>query len=264
MDRDFDHSFATVAGRSAWKGCREAVAVDPGERRSEGTQSSRELSVRREERRKERARVARELHDTLFQGFFGASLMLQSIVDQLPADSASGSSLHRALSLMRRVLDEGRDTLHKLHSQETSATGLEQALAAIGKQLASVETQFQISALGRPEPLDPAVQEQAFLIGREALVNAFRHSGAASVEVEFEYLPRCLRVIVRDDGAGIDPEVLRSGRHSGRGLLGMRERAKNIRAQLRIWSRRGAGTEIEVSVPHHIAVNGIPPQGERT
>jgi len=103
--------------------------------------------------------------------------MLQNIVDQLPTGSAGGNSLSRALSLMRRVLDEGRDTLHELRSPETTETRLEQQLAELGDQLASQETQFRISIMGRPQPLHSAVQEQVFLIVREALLNAFRHSG---------------------------------------------------------------------------------------
>jgi signal transduction histidine kinase len=109
--------------------------------------------------------------------------------------------------------------------------------------------------MGRPKALKPAIQEQIYLIGREALVNAFRHSAATSIEAEVEYLPNRLRVVVRDNGSGIDPQVLRSGRDSHWGLLGMRERARSIGAQLRILSRRGAGTEVEISVPGDIAAD---------
>jgi signal transduction histidine kinase len=250
MNHYFDHSFAYVLGRNAWEG--ETVGgqqwADRWSRRGSSDPSSREVNLRREERNKERARIARELHDTLFQGFFGASLMLQNIVDQLPTGSAGGNSLSRALGLMRRVLDEGRDTLHELRSPETTESGLEEQLAELGDRLASQETQFRISIMGRPQPLDSTVQEQVFLIVREALLNAFRHSGASSVEAEFEYLPHGLRVVVRDDGVGIDREAISSGRCSERGLLGMRESAKSIAAQLRLWTRSGAGTEIEVFV----------------
>jgi signal transduction histidine kinase len=93
------------------------------------------------------------------------------------------------------------------------------------------------------------IQEQIYLIGREALVNALRHSQATIIEAAIEYLPGKLRVVVRDNGSGIDPQVLRSGRDSYWGLLGVRERARSIGAQLRIRSRRGAGTEVEISVP---------------
>jgi signal transduction histidine kinase len=99
--------------------------------------------------------------------------------------------------------------------------------------------------------LVPAVQEQIYWIAREALLNALRHSAASRVEAEIEYLPRKLRVVVRDDGTGIDPEVLRAGRNSHWGLAGMQERAASIGAKVRVWSKQGQGTEVEISLPLH-------------
>jgi signal transduction histidine kinase len=95
--------------------------------------------------------------------------------------------------------------------------------------------------------------DEVYRIGREALVNAFRHSHAKNIEVELEYTPARLRVLVRDDGCGIDPQVLKSGREGHWGLVGMRERAEQIGAKLSVWSRATAGTEIELSVPGNIA-----------
>ena len=95
----------------------------------------------------------------------------------------------------------------------------------------------------------PALQEQIYLIGREALVNALVHSEATSIETEVEYLHRRLRVVVRDNGCGIDPVMLRLGRTGHWGIARMRERAESIGAQLRIWSRPSGGTELEISVP---------------
>jgi signal transduction histidine kinase len=69
------------------------------------------------------------------------------------------------------------------------------------------------------------------------------------VEAEIDYLPRKLRVVVRDDGTGIDPEALRAGRNSHWDLTGMQERAASIGAKVRVWSKRGEGTEVEISLP---------------
>lgn len=107
----------------------------------------------------------------------------------------------------------------------------------------------EISVSGRPRELRPAVQEQINLIGREALVNALLHSTATRIEAEVEYSPRRVRVLVRDNGCGIDPCAAQAKRESHWGLLGMRERAESIGARLTIWSRPGAGTEVEISVP---------------
>jgi signal transduction histidine kinase len=223
--------------------------------RRDHQQLNREQKLRLEERRKERGRIARELHDTLFQGFLGASMVLQVAVEQTPADSPTMPSLSRALRLMYRVIDEGRVALLGLRSPRIESTSLEQALSELGDEFTPGGARFQIFVMGRPKALKPGIQKQIYLIGREAVLNALRHSGATAIEAEIEYSPRRLRVVVRDNGCGIDPQVLRSGRDLHWGLLGMRERAASVGAQLRIWSRPGAGTEVEISVPTEIAAD---------
>src|SRR5262249_41209006 len=100
----------------------------------------------------------------------------------------------------------------------------------------------------------PVVLEELFKIGKEALSNAFRHSGAHSIEAELNYEPSELRIRIRDDGMGIDSAILRQGHREGHfGLPGMRERAKKIGAHLDVWSRPGAGTEVELRTAAGIA-----------
>jgi signal transduction histidine kinase len=223
---------------------------------SDHEQLNRERNLRCEERSMERARIARELHDTLLQGFLGASMVLHDAVEQMPADSPSKSSLGRALKLMYRVIDEGRIALQGLRSSPAEFTSLEHALTGLGDEFPHGEgARFRIFVVGKPKALKRNIQEQIYLIAREALVNALRHSEATSIEAEVEYLPDKLRVVVRDNGSGIDPEVLQCGRDSHWGLLGMRERASDIGARLRIWSRRGAGTEVELSIAGDIAAD---------
>jgi signal transduction histidine kinase len=84
-------------------------------------------------------------------------------------------------------------------------------------------------------------------------MNAFRHAQARLIELELEYGLKQLRILIRDDGQGVDPKLLRSGREGHWGIAGMRERAEVIGAKLRLWSRPGAGTEVELSVPAKIA-----------
>jgi signal transduction histidine kinase len=255
MNYTFQRSANAVVGSAGWAG---AAAVE-GEQvqgwfgHSAQKPWKRELDVRLEERRQERTRIARELHDTLFQGFVGASMILHRAVDELPADSPNKNSLSRALRLIYRVIDEGRDALNGLRTRVDEPANLEKAFAEFGDEFTSARAQLRVSVMGRPTALNPAVQEQIYLIGREALVNALRHSGASMIEAEIEYLPGKLRVVVRDNGSGMEPERLESGRNSHWGLVGMRERAKNIGAQLRIWSRKGAGTEVEISLPSDAA-----------
>jgi len=217
-------------------------------RRRTEEQATRELDIRLEERRKERARIARDLHDTLLQGLFGASMLLDAALSETPADSLSKPLLSRAVSLMRAAIEEGRNTLHELQVPAATSQSLEQSLAEIGDQLTHGGPRFRIFVKGTPKPLDAAVQQQVYLIGREALVNALRHAEATRIEVEIEYLSNRVRVIVRDNGTGINHEVLQLERDSHWGLVGMTERAKNIGGQLRVWSKRGSGTEVEISV----------------
>jgi signal transduction histidine kinase len=203
-------------------------------------------------RHKERLRIARELHDTLLQGFLSASMQLCLVDERLPADSPAKPILRRALDLIRKGLNEGRGALLGLRSPALPDGSLEKALCDIRDDFApGGRTRLCVVILGESRPLVPAVQEQIYWIAREALLNALRHSAASRVEAEIEYLPRKLRVVVRDDGTGIDPEALQTGRNSHWGLTGMQERAASIGAKVRIWSKRGGGTEVEISLPIH-------------
>jgi signal transduction histidine kinase len=213
-------------------------------------ESSRELTLLQEERRRERARIARELHDTLLQGLLSASMQLQVAEGWLPPDSPAKPLLSRVRNLMRKGIDEGRAALEGLRSADLPATNLEQSLADFHEELAPPDrARLRIAKMGRPKPVAPAVLHQIYLITREALLNALRHSQATKIEVEIAYSPRKLRVTVRDNGTGIEPELLRSGRKAHWGLTVMRERAANIGAHLRIRTRPKAGTELLLSLP---------------
>jgi signal transduction histidine kinase len=218
--------------------------------RSIPQESLREALLRQEERCRERARIARELHDTLLQGLLSASLQLQVAEGWLPADSPAKPLLSRVRSLMRKGLDEGRAALEGLRSAEAPTTCLEQALAEFHEELAQPDrARLRIAKMGSPISVDPAVLDQLFLITREALLNALRHSQATRIDAEIAYSPRKLRITVRDNGTGIEPELLHSGRKAHWGLTVMRERAANIGAHLRIRTRPNAGTEVFLSHP---------------
>jgi signal transduction histidine kinase len=129
---------------------------------------------------------------------------------------------------------------------------LEQAISGLADELRlSERTRLRVFVAGRSEFLEPFIQEQVYLIMREALCNALRHSNATSVETDIEYFPAKFRVAVRDNGCGIKPQALLQNTHLG--LLEMHERARQIGAELRVWSREGAGTEVEICVPVQIA-----------
>lgn len=222
-------------------------------------QLTRQLNMRFEERLAERTRIARELHDTLLQGFLSANMQLHVAVDRLPAESPARPPLSRVAELMGRVIADARSAVQGLRSSPSDSQGLEQAFSGIREELAiPQETGFQIIVDGQPRPLHPLLRDEVYRIGREALVNAFRHSQARNVEVELEYAAHHLRLLVRDNGRGIDPKVVQSGRDGHWGLLGMRERAEKIGAQFHLWSGPTAGTEIELLVPGHVAFQAGP------
>ena len=204
----------------------------------------------RNERNKERLRIARELHDTLLQGFLSASMQLCLADDQLAADSPAKPVLRQALNLMRKVIDEGRAAVLGLRSPELPEGSLEQALCHRLDDFApSDRARLRIIILGQARPLDPAIFEEIYRVVCEAMRNALTHSEANTVEVEIEYLRRKLRIRVRDNGIGIDSQILESGKSQHWGLTGMRERAATAGAKIRVWSKRGRGTEVEISVP---------------
>jgi signal transduction histidine kinase/ligand-binding sensor domain-containing protein len=215
---------------------------------------SRQMNMRFEERLAERTRIAQELHDTLLQGILSASMQLHVADDHLAADSPAKPFVGRVLKLMGTVIDEGRNAVRGLRLPYREREDLEQAVAGIQQELGIAPgAGFRVVAEGVARPLRPEIREEVYRIGREALVNAFRHSNASNIEVELEYAPGYLRLLVRDNGKGIDPEVVRAGREGHWGLSGMRERAERIGARFRVLSSASAGTEIELSVPGHIA-----------
>jgi signal transduction histidine kinase len=222
-------------------------------------QLTKQMNVRFEERLGERTRIAQELHDTLLQGFLSASMQLHVAVDRLPPESPSKTSLGRVLQLMTQVIEEGRNAVRGLRSPESGSVSLEQAFARLQQEFAVEGAPgFRITVGGEPRPLRPILHDEVYRIGREALVNAFRHSGARSIEMEIEYASSQFRMLIRDDGRGIDPQTLDSGRDGHWGLTGMRERAEKVGAKLRLWSRPTAGTEVELSVAGHVAFQTQP------
>jgi signal transduction histidine kinase len=211
------------------------------------------LTLRFEERLAERTRIAQDLHDTLLQGLMSASMQLHVANDYLAEESPAKPIVNRVMQLMTQVIEEGRDAVRGLRSSSGNTDDLETAFSQIGQQLGNDEVKdYRVIVEGKPAHLHPIIRDEAYRIGREALMNAFHHSHADKIEIELEY-SKNLRIVVRDDGAGIDQQVLQSGKDGHWGLAGMRERAENIGARLRVWSRVNSGTEVELLIPGHIA-----------
>ncbi|PTL80714.1 sensor histidine kinase [Vitiosangium sp. GDMCC 1.1324] len=203
---------------------------------------------RLEERHAERERIARELHDTLLQGIQGLMLRLQAISANLP-QGEHREGLERAMDRADDVLVEGRDRVRGLRASSEEIPDLAEAFAAVAREFGgSPGPVFRVAVEGATRVLNPLVADEIYRIGREALRNAFQHAGASEIEAEISYDVDELRVRIRDNGCGIAPSILNSGRPGHWGLGGMRERAEKVGARLEILSGVGRGTEVTLAL----------------
>jgi len=218
-------------------------------------QVAAQVRGRLEARLAERERIARELHDTLLQGMQGLILRFQAAADRIAPGEPVRRLMEESLDRADKLLEEGRDRVKDLRPTGSDVADLAQALAAEGEQFARLHSAvFRVSVEGTRRDLHPIVREEGFLIGREALSNAFRHAHAGDIEAEVLYTDTTLHVRIRDNGVGIDAAVLDAGGRTGHfGLVGMRERAKKLGAQLEVWSTPGNGTEVDLRVPADVA-----------
>ena len=127
------------------------------------------------------------------------------------------------------------------------------SFSRIPQELGNQGAGFRLVVEGTPRPLRSAIRDDVYRIGREALVNAFRHSAADHIDLHLEYTAHHIRILVRDDGCGIAPNVLKGGRDGHWGLRGMREAAERIGGRLKVFRRVGDGTEVEFRLPSNVA-----------
>ena len=214
------------------------------------------VRVPTDERLAERTRIAQELHDTLLQGFLAASMQLHVAVDQLSSDSNEKARLEGVARVMDRAIEEGRCVLQGLRPPDSSIRfrSLEDAFARVPRDLGLPSSAgFRVVIRGIEKKLKAGLLDEVYRIGREAIVNACRHSQAKNIEAEVEYGPTELRIAVRDNGRGMGPRDLPLERTGHWGVQGMRERAERIGARLHLWSSGAIGTEVELCVPGRIA-----------
>lgn len=197
----------------------------------------------------ERTRIAREIHDTLAQGFAGISVQLELVARWLTkAPDAAKPHLDQARQLVRSSLDEARRSVWDLRSQALENSDLPSALSAVVKQLlADTSIQSQVQVTGTYRELSRTMEDNLLRIGTEAVTNAIKHARAQHLQVELNYVRDRVKLRVQDDGCGFDSTQPSPNGHFG--LVGMRERVTSLGGQLRVNSRPQAGTEIIVEVP---------------
>jgi PAS domain S-box-containing protein len=214
----------------------------------------------------ERMRIAREMHDTLLQSLNGLILRFQAARNMLPRRPEDAIRiLDSALTRADQAIAESRDAIQGLRSAPVAPIDLADLLTAMGQEMADSQElnrdspAFSVKVEGEQQTLSPPLQDEIYRIGREALRNAFLHAGARHIEARILYDERLLRLRIRDDGKGIAPKVLEEGGRAGHwGLIGIRERAKRMGAQLDFWSEPGAGTEVQLTVPASVAYEPSP------
>ncbi|MGO9261205.1 MAG: triple tyrosine motif-containing protein [Bryobacteraceae bacterium] len=217
---------------------------------------STRINARFAERLADRNLVAQELHDTLLQGFLSASMQVHIARDRLPDDSPVKPMLSRSLELMAQVIEEGRNALRGIRSSSMVSPNLEEAFAQMRQEFREPH-EFHLFVEGQKKALDPFLRDEIYRIGREGLTNAFRHAQATRVEIELQYGSRDFRLLVRDDGRGIDERKLKSRNGQG-GFCRMHEQATRIGGRLQVFSAPSGGTEVELLVPGGIAYEGPP------
>jgi PAS domain S-box-containing protein len=196
----------------------------------------------------ERNRLARDIHDTLAQGFTGVIMQLEAaqdvISDSVPHEAVG--HLHRAGELARRSLTEARRSVHALRPEALQQVNFWDALkGTIKNTSAGTALHTSFAARGRAPDLPPSWQENLMRIGQEALTNTLKYAHARNFQTQLVSNAKQVRLEFCDDGDGFK---LRD-RHDGFGLTGMRERAEQMGGKLIVASSRNKGTKITVILP---------------
>lgn len=200
-----------------------------------------------------------------FPLFLSSSLYFQagvSLLPDRPDNARAKEKLESAVDQAAQAIAEGRDAVQDLRSSTIETNDLATALTTLAGELAANETNQSAHAIdvqveGVSRDLHPILRDEVYRVAAEALRNAFRHAQAKHIEVEIHYEVKQLRLRVRDDGRGMDANIVaEKGRPGHYGLRGMRERAKAIGGNLELWSNVESGTEIELTIPANTAYAG--------
>ncbi|HXE65157.1 MAG TPA: two-component regulator propeller domain-containing protein [Bryobacteraceae bacterium] len=199
----------------------------------------------------ERARLAREVHDTLAQGYVGIASQLDVVDLTMPSDAAPArSALALARRMARHSITEARRSLMDLRASALEDQNLAVALeSGAGRWTAGSDTAVNVSVKGDASHLPEEVAHHVFRIAQEAVANAVSHAAPHAIHVELRIEANQLRLQIEDDGCGFEPGDAFTSKKGHFGLIGMRERAERIRGRLDLTSGRGKGTRVAVVVP---------------
>jgi len=199
----------------------------------------------------ERARLAREIHDTLAQGFVGISHQLDALAAKLSGDPAiTRQHLDLARKMTRHSLTEARRSMMDLRMSELQEQDLYSALSGAAQHwVAGTDVRAKVEISGIKRKLPPELEQNLLRIAQEAVVNVLKHANARTVSVSLSVQDREVVLRIEDDGAGFDTAGTFLGPGGHFGIIGMRERAERLGGTFTLTSQAGSGTRVEVKVP---------------
>jgi signal transduction histidine kinase len=194
----------------------------------------------------ERNRIAREIHDTLAQGYVGISVQLEVLAELLRLNKGEAAAKHLDLTrgYVREGLADARQSIWALRSQDSGETTLPVRLRRIVEAENGNGLEASFSIFGAYRSLSPGTEQEVLRIAQEAIQNVKKHAGAAHLSVQLEYRPDGIALDVRDDGRGFVQSAVSTAGHYG--LTGMRERAATIGGTIEVTSEPGTGTTVRL------------------
>ena len=199
----------------------------------------------------ERSRVARELHDSLLQGMSAVALEIENIRAQVPPTAGDAAGRLAAVQdALTTSLEDTRRFVWNLREQPTAASDLGLALSRLcGRLTEGRDVACEVTVEGDARHVTHDAQGTLFSVAQEAVTNALKHAGARRIDVLLRYRRHDVHLAVSDDGQGFDPQTAPGASAKHFGLLGMRERARRLGAELEIDSRPGGGTRVALTLP---------------
>jgi signal transduction histidine kinase len=196
----------------------------------------------------ERSRIAREIHDTLAQGYVGISVQLEVLAELLRHNKTEAAAKHLDLTrgYVRDGLAEARQSIWALRSQDSNETTLPVRLRRLVEAASGHGLEAKFSLFGAYRPMPPDTEREFLRVAQEAIHNVKKHAGARHLFVQLEYRPSEVALEVRDDGSGFAAGPERESSSGHYGLTGMKERAAAIDGTLEVDSEPGIGTTVRL------------------
>jgi signal transduction histidine kinase/ligand-binding sensor domain-containing protein len=212
---------------------------------------SAKIELRLNARISERMRISRELHDTLLQALQGMILRFSSFTHRVSPEVKA--EMERSLDDAEWLLVSGRDRIKEMRGNYSQDGNLAAEIHQITDALFTDDgCKVNVTVQGNPIPLNSIIHDETVWIAREALTNACRHSKAEHLDVQMLYASKEFRLVVEDDGVGVDASAFLAHYNGHFGLLGMRERAEAMGGIFNVQSNNGRGTSIYLSLPARV------------